>query len=201
MKFYDEITHCATFTSASELMQGINALSNKSVKEDSCYLTLRGLRFEDESGVKYSYASPVLIFKGLRDDFNIPVDLSKSYRRGRVFKLYLTESPKSVDIKTPTTSPVKEEIESPQLISLEESVEESTSVVESVPVETPVVEHSDVVEHSLTEDDLWKLYDENAKKDSKDKLEQTVMDNFGIDLNKRQSFENMIAEWKEAVGK
>ena len=191
MKFYDEIAHCATFTSASELMQGINALSNKSVNEDSCYLTLRGLRFEDEAGVKYSYASPVLIFKGLRDDFNIPVDLSKSYRRGRVFKLYLTESPKSVDIKTPTTSPVKEEIESPQLISLEDSVGE-----------TSVAEHSDVVEqHPLTEDDLWKLYDENAKKDSKDRLEQTVMDNFGIDLNKRQSFENMIAEWKEAVGK
>lgn len=170
---YDTITKCHTFVNTTDFVEGVNALSDKKIKEGSCYLSLRGLRFEDVDKNFYHYRSTSAILHGLKEDFNIPVDLTKSTKIGRVFKIYLTED-----------------------ISLQDDTKE-------LPVkESPVVEQTTVIEDkeaTLTEDDLWKVYNEDDKKGSKDALETLVKEATGIDLNKRASFEKMVKEYLDKV--
>lgn len=171
---YDTITKCHTFVNTADFVEGVNALSDKKIKEGSCYLSLRGLRFEDVDKNFYHYRSTAAILHGLKEDFNIPVDLTKSTKIGRVFKIYLTED-----------------------VSLQEEHAKKPTVNES-----PVMEQTSVVEDkeaSLTEDDLWKVYNEDDKKGSKDALETLVKEATGIDLNKRASFEKMVKEYLDKV--
>ena len=93
MKFYDELTKTAVFTTVRELLHGINSMSTRKVDEHSGHLTLRGLRFVDVEGIALSYLNPIEIFTGLKTDFNIPVHVAGCTRRGKVFRIKMTDHP------------------------------------------------------------------------------------------------------------
>lgn len=71
---------------------------------------------------------------------------------------------------------------------------ETSSDVREQEKEEEIVTAIDIEYTKPTIEDLKNLYDENDKKGSKDKLELVAKNAFGISLNKRLTFENMIIE-------
>ena len=144
MKSYDQLTKTAVFTSVRELLHGINCMSTRKVDEHSGHLTLRGLRITDLEGVTVAYTNPIEIFEGLKDDFGLPVDVAGCIRRGRVFRIKMTEHP-----------------------SLEEKeMQQKHSVVEDVSPTEPLIQ--------LSEDTSEELVEEIVEDVSKEILPETT---------------------------
>lgn len=70
-----------------------------------------------------------------------------------------------------------------------------TETKEETKVDITIYEAKPDVDFSKYE----KLYDEKDKKGSKNLLEKAAIDDFGINLNKRASFADMILELKDAI--
>lgn len=190
MKFYDQLTKTAVFTSVRELLHGINCMSTRKVDEHSGHLTLRGLRITDLEGVTVAYTNPIEIFEGLKDDFGLPVDVSGCIRRGRVFRIKMTEHP-SLEEKDMQQKQIVTEDVSPAepLIQLsEDTPEELVGEVseETLPEATSVID--------------WGYVDslKNTKYGKQD-LETYAREKHNVELDCRRSLANMKKDLKEAV--
>lgn len=188
MKFYDQLTKTAVFTSVRELLHGINSMSTRKVDEHSGHLTLRGLRITDEEGVTLAYTNPIEIFKGLKDDFGLPVDIAGCIRRGRVFRIKMTEHPTITECSMQVKTVVEDVSPVEPLIQLsEDTAEEVVEVVEeTLPEATSGID--------------WEYVDslKNTKYGKQD-LEVYARDKHEVELDCRRSLSNMKKDLKEAV--
>lgn len=195
MKFYDTLTKTAVFTSVRELLYGINCMSTRKVDEHSGHLTLRGLRFKDTEGVELSYTNPIEIFKGLKEDFSLPVDVSGCVRRGKVFRIKMTEAPylEYGDMQQKVV-----------IAQIEDVVEEASVEEDVIPVVVEeaieIVTEEEVEPTESPEDVDWEWVNslENKKYD-KIKLDEYADEKFGIKLNRVMKIDNMIADLKEQL--
>ncbi|UUW39738.1 hypothetical protein VP14_051 [Vibrio phage VPMCC14] len=189
MKFYDQLTKTAVFTSVRELLHGINCMSTRKVDEHSGHLTLRGLRITDVEGVTVAYTNPIEIFKGLKDDFGLPVDIAGSVRRGRVFRIKMTENPSIADMDMQVK---KVEVKTSDVVEEAIPVAETESLIK--------LEATEVKELPLTSEIDWEWINslENKKYD-KEKLDVYAEEKHNIKLNKRNTLENMITDFKEQL--
>lgn len=194
MKFYDQLTKTAVFTSVRELLHGINCMSTRKVDEHSGHLTLRGLRITDLEGVTVAYTNPIEIFEGLKDDFGLPVDVSGCIRRGRVFRIKMTEHPSLEEKEMQQKHSVVEDVSPTEpLIQLSEDTSEELveEIVEDVSKEI-LPETTSVID--------WEYVDslKNTKYGKQD-LETYAREKHDVELDCRRSLANMKKDLKEAV--
>lgn len=198
MKFYDELTKTAVFTTVRELLHGINSMSTRKVDEHSGHLTLRGLRFVDVEGVTLSYLNPIEIFTGLKTDFNIPVHVAGCTRRGKVFRIKMTDHP------TIETSAMQQKVAVVIEQAVVDIVEPLITIDDSVAIEGLLTEGTLPAEQShegqLTEEQPTIDWDwinslQNKKYD-KEALDKWCEKELSIKLNKRNTIENMIIDLK-----
>ena len=196
MKFYDQLTKTAVFTSVRELLHGINSMSTRKVDEHSGHLTLRGLRITDEEGVTLAYTNPIEIFKGLKEDFGLPVDIAGCIRRGRVFRIKMTEHPTitecGMQVKAVVLEPEKEVVEMVESEIKEPLIQLNEDVTEEVVSEETVT--------GITSGIDWEYVDslKNTKYGKQD-LEAYARDKHQVELDCRRSLSNMKKDLKEAV--
>lgn len=192
MKFYDELTKTAVFTTVRELLHGINSMSTRKVDEHSGHLTLRGLRFVDVGGITLSYLNPIEIFTGLKTDFNIPVHIAGCTRRGKVFRIKMTDHPtietSEMQQKVAVVEQDVVDIVEP-LITIDDSV-----AVEGLLTEDILTEEQSPEGHSTIDWD-WINSLQNKKYD-KEALDEWCEKELSIKLNKRNTIENMIVDLK-----
>ena len=194
MKFYDTLTKTAIFTSVRELLYGINCMSTRKVDEHSGHLTLRGLRFKDTEGIELAYSNPIEIFKGLKEDFSLPVDVSGCVRRGKVFRIKMTEQPSLKYADMQQKAPVQE------TIVVDTTVSEEVLVDDTVEQDVVTAQDEPSSEEAITENVDWEWVNslENKKYD-KIKLDEYADEKFGIKLNRVMKIDNMIADLKEQL--
>ncbi len=186
MKFYDELTKTAVFTTVRELLHGINSMSTRKVDEHSGHLTLRGLRFVDVGGITLSYLNPIEIFTGLKTDFNIPVHIAGCTRRGKVFRIKMTEHP------TIETSEMQQKVKVEQdVVDISEPL---ITIDNSVAIEGALTEGHPTEEQPTIDWD-WINSLQNKKYD-KEALDVWCEKELSIKLNKRNTIENMIVDLK-----
>ena len=119
-------------------------------------------------------------------DFLYPI----CFGRGEIYHVYSrtdyfkTESEKKVDVVVEATLKPVEGTEQPELPEVIVEVSEKLSEV----VET--AEDSSKVDWEK----IWSMKDDNSKRQSKDDLEKYCKTEFGVDLNKKSKFDDMVKE-------
>lgn len=144
----------------------------------TCKCTGFHLYFKDGQNQYFGFYSD--FYKYIKEELGLDIDLGKSYRALQEYTLYFNTVPDLL-LGKPV---VKEEV-------VEEVVEEIKEVLDIETKEEVVIDY----------DELNALDDPEDKKGSKKALEALVQEKYGVDLNARKSFANMIAELEEALGK
>jgi hypothetical protein len=169
--FYDEELNKISCHTYHDFLSTLNIISSKEINVNrSGFTTPYNIFFKD--GSNKDYVAWYNLFSALKDDFDVDIDLTKSFKNLSAHYLYLNFTPTFNSVKS------SENKESLIVDSIVKEDEDSIEVIKNVP----------------DYDYLMSFYDDSKKAKSKDELERYCIKHYNINLRKNQSFDKMIEE-------
>ena len=197
--FYDKELNKVTCYSYQDFIKTLASLQTKGspiLVNDTLFLSSFHFIFAD--GTRKQYFKWYELYERIEEDLGIPIkkrDFS-NFCGATTYVMMLDDSV-SIDTNTDKLVGVESVIEEPIVEDVVSDNAVDESIQEDVEDLIEAEEVSDTVE--IDYDMLNSFFNEDDLKGSKSALEAYVQTTYGIDLNKRLSFSNMIAQLEEEL--